>query len=127
MLKRVLAVAVSVVASAATGAGSVQADPIERERYSGTETFSFDDCGFQIDGVATFSGVFILKEGRAGDPTPYLIDNFQYETVYTNPATGEFFTESANGLYKDLRIVNVEATVYRFEASTPANRSVSTT
>jgi hypothetical protein len=116
MLKPVLAAIVAVAAGATAAVGSVHAEPIEREHYSGTESFSFDDCGFQIDGVTTFSGVFMLKEGRAGDATPYLMDNFKYQTVYTNPATGAFFVESANGLYKDLRIVNVEGTVYRFEA-----------
>lgn len=116
MIKRGLFVALVVTASSTFATGTVDADPIEREHYSGTDSFSFRDCGFQIDGVSTFSGVFMLKRGRAGDPTPYVMDNFKYETVYTNPVTQAWFTESANGLYKDLRIVNLEGTVYHFEA-----------
>jgi hypothetical protein len=116
MMRRSLIVALCAIAGSTMAIGRVHADPIEREHYSGTDSFSFDDCGFQIDGVNTFSGVFMLKQGRAGDPTPYLFDNFKSEVVYTNPATGAWFREVANGLYKDLRITNVGGTVYQFEA-----------
>ncbi len=96
-------------------AGAVHGAPLERENYSGTESFSFDDCGFQIDGVIEFSGRFMLKAGRRGDPTPYFFDNYKYRTVYTNPLTGDWFELSGNGLYKDLKITNVSGTVYTFE------------
>jgi hypothetical protein len=94
----------------------VEAAPLVREHYSGTDTFSFDDCGFQIDATSTFSGLFMLKEGRAGDATPYLFDNYEFSQVFTNPETGAWFTGSGNGMYRDLRIVNIEDTLYRFEA-----------
>jgi hypothetical protein len=116
MIKRSVVVALFGIAGSALTIGTVHAEPIVREHYSGTEEFSFDDCGFRIDGVNTFSGVFMLKQGRAGDPTPYLFDNFRSEVVYTNPATGAWFREVANGLYKDLRITNLGGTVYHFEA-----------
>ena len=109
-------IALAVIAASASAVGTVQAKPLVRVHYSGTDSFSFDDCGFQIDGVVTFSGLFMLKEGRRGDPTPYLFDNYEYRTVYTNPATGAWFSQSGKGLYKDLKIVNVDGTVYSFEA-----------
>ncbi len=106
----------TVMAGTAIFSGTAAAQPLVHEHYSGTDTFSFDDCGFQIDGVSTFSGLFMLKSGRNGDPTPYYFDNYEYEVVYTNPETGAWFTQSGNGLYKDLRIVNIVGTVYEFEA-----------
>ena len=36
--------------------------------------------------------------------------------MFTNPATGASFTRHGEGMYKDLHIVNVEGTVYRFES-----------
>jgi hypothetical protein len=95
-------------------APAVRAAPLEREHYSFTDTFSFDDCGFLVDGVAVAEGVFMLKAGRAGDPTPYVFDNYNVVETFTNPATGAWFTITHNGLYKDLRITNVEGTVYDF-------------
>jgi hypothetical protein len=113
---RWLALGVAVVASSALVVESAQAAPLVREHYSGTDSGSFDDCGFQIDFTSTFGGVFMLKEGRSGDATPYLFDNYSYDDVFTNPATGAWFTRHGEGLYKDLHIVNVQGTVYRFEA-----------
>jgi hypothetical protein len=112
---RVLLFAATMIGAATLGVGMANAEPLEREHYSGTETFSFDDCGFTIDGEVTFSGLFMLKEGKRGDPTPYVFDNYQYETVYTNAETGAWFTQSGNGLFKDLKIVNISGTIYTFE------------
>jgi hypothetical protein len=113
---RSLFMALAMVASTTLTLETASGAPLERRHYSGTDSFSFNDCGFQIDGVVTFSGLFMLKAGRQGDPTPYYFDNYEYRTVYTNPATGTWLTVSGNGLYKDLHIVNVTGTVYHFEA-----------
>jgi hypothetical protein len=113
---RKLALAVAIVAGSTFTTGPANAAPLTREHYSGTDSFSFEDCGFLIEGTTTFSGVFMLKQGRAGDPTPYLFDNYSRDTVYTNPATGAWFTLHGNGLFKDLHVVNVEGTIYRFES-----------
>jgi hypothetical protein len=113
---RKLALGVAVVVGSTVAAGRAHAAPLEREHYSGTDSFSFDDCGFLIEGTTTFSGVFMLKDGRGDDAPPYLFDNYSHDTVYTNPATGAWFTLHGEGLYKDLHIVNVAGTVYRFES-----------
>jgi hypothetical protein len=113
----------NVLAAIAVGAiGSlltvpVQADgPLVRLHYSGTDTFSFSDCGYVINADVTFSGLFMLKRGHHGDPTPYYFDNYLVNIVYSSPETGRWFTVDRNGLYRDLRITNVEGTIYRFDA-----------
>jgi hypothetical protein len=113
---RTLALGVAVVAGSALVVEPVQAAPLVQEHYSGTDSGSFDDCGFQIDFTSTFSGVFMIKEGRRGDATPYLFDNYSNDDVFTNPATGAWFTRHAQGLSKDLHIVNVDGTIYRYES-----------
>jgi hypothetical protein len=113
---RTLAVGVAALAGSALVVESAHAAPLEREHYSGTDSGSFDSCGFQIDFSTTFGGVFMLKDGRRGDATPYVFDNYSYDDVFTNPATGAWFTRHGEGLYKDLHIVNVDGTVYRFES-----------
>jgi hypothetical protein len=115
MLKRGLLVALSFIGGSAFAVGTVHADP-PGEHYSGSESFSFDDCGFRIDAVTTFSGLFINKGGRHGvTDAPYIMDNYRFDNVYTNPATGAWFTISGNGMAKDLHIVNVSGTVYSIE------------
>jgi hypothetical protein len=112
---RRLALGVAAVAGSTLAVDPADAAPLEHEHYGGTDSFSFEDCGFLIEGTATFSGVFMVKEGR-GDATPYVFDNYSAYTVFTNPATGAWFTGESQGLYMDLHIVNVDGTVYRFEA-----------
>jgi hypothetical protein len=113
---RLLLLAATMIGASALAVGAANAKPLEHEHYSGTDTFSFDDCGFTIDAEFAFSGLFMLKEGKHGDPTPYLFDNYQYEGVFTNRETGAWFTQSGNGLFKDIKIVNVSGTIYTFEA-----------
>lgn len=93
---------------------AAQAAPLEREHYSGSESFEFDDCGFTVHGEVTFEGTFMLKAPRADGAPPYLFDN--YEAHETLTANGRTLTIDHQGLYKDLRITLVEGTVYQFVA-----------
>jgi hypothetical protein len=118
---RVVSVGVACVGALVVGLASpAGAEPIEREHYSFRESDTFTDteCGapITIDYAAEFSGLFMLKEGRAGDPTPYLFDNYSAVETYTNVANGKTFTLIHQGLFKDLQIELVEGTVYQFTA-----------
>jgi hypothetical protein len=100
----------------ATMAPAAQAAPLEREHYSFTDSFTFDDCGFPIIDDVVGEGLFMLKQGVAGDPTPRLFDNYNVFETVTNADTGAWFTVTHNGLYKDLKITNIGGTVYQFVA-----------
>lgn len=104
----------AILAAAAALAPATSAAPLEREHYSFTDSFTIDDCGFVVRVDLVGHGLFMLKQGRAGDPTPYLFDNYDVLETLTNVETGAWVTISHNGLYKDLRITNVEGTVYDF-------------
>jgi hypothetical protein len=99
------------------GTGTVTITRTANEaHYSFVDFFTYSDCGFQVDGEFHGSGAFHLRPGKQGDPTPYLFDNYDWYAVHTNPANGKWFREAGNGLYRDLRITNVEGTIYSFEA-----------
>ena len=86
--------------------------PLERENYSFTDGFDFDDCGFSIHDEVTGKGTFILKAPRTPDGPPYYMDNYEvHETLTANHRT---LYVDHQGLYKDLHITLVEDTVYRF-------------
>ncbi|CUR55683.1 exported hypothetical protein [metagenome] len=91
---------------------AAQAAPLEHERYSGTDSFDFDDCGFIVHEEVAFEGNFLLKAPRKDGAPPYLLDN--YEVHETLTANGRTLTIDHQGLYKDLRITLVEGTVYQF-------------
>jgi hypothetical protein len=96
----------------------VAARPLEHAHYSWADSWDDTDweCGVDVHVEAWGDGLFMLKEGREGDPTPYRFENFEYHFVVTNPETGLGFREDGSGVYKDLRITHVEGTVYTFEA-----------
>jgi hypothetical protein len=118
VIKLGAAACVGVIVVAA--APPVSAKPIEQEHYSfqDSDTFTDTECGepITIDYAAEFSGLFKLKPGRHGDPTPYLFDNYSGVETYTNIANDETATIRHQGLFKDVHIEHVDGTVYRFTA-----------
>ena len=118
---RVVSVCAACVVGAVVALASpVAAKPLQSEHYSFREedTFTNTECGapITIDYVVEGSGVFKLKQGRAGDPTPYFFDNYKSVETYTNVANGKTATLVHQGLFKDLRIEHVEGTIYQFTA-----------
>jgi hypothetical protein len=91
-----------------------QAAPLERENYSGTDSFDIDVCGFSIHDEVTFEGVFMLKAPESPGAPPRYFDNYDTREVLT--ANGRTAYLNHQGLYKDLRIRHVEGTIYEFTA-----------
>ena len=114
---RRLAIATSVVlASIAIAAAPVSAGTLAHEHYSGSDAGTWSDCGPTYEFEGRWEGLFILKPGRAGDPTPYLTDNYEWHWINRNPENGKWFSERGQGQYKDVKITNLSGTVYRFIA-----------
>ena len=84
--------------------------------YSWVDRFTYDDCGLTVEVTSEGSGSFHLRPGKHGDPTPYLFDNYEWRAVSTNPDNGKWFVEEGQGMYRDLKITNVEGTIYTFVA-----------
>lgn len=111
MKKRLIPIVALLVLAAAAPA---QAAPLQREHYSGTDSFNFDDCGFVIHDEVAFEGVFMLKAPRIAGAPPRYFDN--YHSIETLTANGRTATIEHQGLYKDLRITHVTGTIYQFVA-----------
>jgi hypothetical protein len=117
LVKRLLLPAV--IALLFAMAAPADAQPLEHENYSGTDSFD-TDCEtatgdvFDLHVDVTFSGVFLLKAaGEAGAP-PRLFDNYSAVETITAEGSDRVLTVEHNGLYKDLHITQVEGTVYQF-------------
>ena len=111
-MKRLIISAIVLLALAM--AAPVQAAPLEREHYSFTDSFDFDDCGFVVHVEVVGEGVFMLKAPRSDGAPPYYFDN--YNVTETLTANGRTLTIEHQGLYKDLQITLVEGTIYQFVA-----------
>jgi hypothetical protein len=90
------------------------AKPLERERF--TETDTFVECGSYVV-ESTFNGFFMVKDATPntdGQFFPFQL-NYDYTDIVTNPDTGEFFTVSGNALVKEIQPSLVEGTIYTYE------------
>ena len=77
----------------------------DRENFSGTEEFVWEDCGFPIEVERSFHGVFIGRETRTG----WQRDQFAVHdvAVYSNPANGAWFTLRADTNFRETSIVDL--------------------
>lgn len=113
-MRKLLISACGVLALAFTMALPAQAAPLERENYSGSDSFDFDDCGPLIHEEVTFEGVFMLKAPTKPGAPPRYFDNYEVHEVLT--ANGRTMTIDHQGLYKDLHATLISGTTYRFVA-----------
>jgi hypothetical protein len=104
-----------VVALLALLAGPAAGTVVESGHYSGSDSFSFDDCGFWLDVEATFSGHFRVRADSDGEAF-YGKDTFSYRNVFTNRDTQEWFVIRGHGVFNEIKATLVSGTIYEFEA-----------
>ena len=115
-MRRFMVPWVAAALSLAALATPALARPLEHEHYSGSDSFVFEDgCGTDWAVEVTFSGNFMLKDGRDGSP-PYFFDNYQYREVWTDVSDPDrVVIHQGNGLWRDQHITLVEGTTFHFE------------
>ncbi len=108
-------VGLTALAVLAFGASSAGAKVIGQEHFSGTDSFSFDDCGFTLDVESEFSGHALLRVDKTGQA--FLeVSNLAYRDVLTNPETGKWFVQRGKRLFHDIKATQVDGTIYEFVA-----------
>jgi hypothetical protein len=121
-VRRLAILGIASLVLGAVAAAPASAGTLAHEHYSWEESGEWDGCGPTYEYEAYGSGLFTLKPGHAGDPTPYLTDNYEWHWINRNPANGKWFAEDGQAIYKDVKITNLHGTVYRFiaeEAGSP--------
>ena len=111
---RWLVAGLAVMAVLAFG-GPAAATVVGQQHYSGTDSFSFDDCGFTLVVEAEFQGHVLFRVDRAGQA--FLVkDTFSFRDVLTNPETGKWFVIRGNALFHEIKATHVSGTIYEFVA-----------
>lgn len=97
-------------------AAPASATVIDREHYSGTDSFSYDDCGPTVNVEVTFSGVAHLRVGKGNDESAFFLhDNYEYREVHTSE-TGAVLIVSGNGMFQEVRATREQGNVFLFTA-----------
>jgi hypothetical protein len=108
-------VGLATVAALVFWGGPAAATVIGQAHYSGTDSFSFDDCGFTLDGESTFYGQALLRVDKGGEAF-FVKDTFWYRDVLTNPDTGKWFVVRGHGVFHEIKATLVSGTIYEFVA-----------
>jgi len=125
--RRLVAIIATAMVAVAASAAPVLAAPLDSGTFVEVESYTDTVCGEEWDVVTTNEGHWIIKDGRAGDPTPYYFDNAGYRSVYTDPDDAERgFVTASHAVFKDVRITLLSGTTYRFESMRVGRSSLET-
>src|ERR671918_2647406 len=95
----------------------VGATVVDRGHYSGTDSFTYNDCGYPVGVDAEFSGNYRIRAGKHDDGSAFFLnDNYSYREVHTNLDTGEWFVVRGNGVFDEVGATRVEGSVFEFVA-----------
>src|SRR5688572_9965452 len=85
-----------------------------RVRHIGTDGFSYDDCGFDVDVAVEFGGVFQIRTGTGKEAYAFFAhDNYWYRETHVSE-DGRSLTITGNGNFKETKAVRVEGSVFTF-------------
>jgi hypothetical protein len=110
-----LVLGLATMAMLALWEGPAAATVIEQAHYSGTDSFSFDDCGFTLEVESTFYGQALLRVDKGGEAF-FVKDTYWYRDVLTNPDTGKWFVNRGHGVFHEIKATQVSGTIYEFVA-----------
>jgi hypothetical protein len=113
IVRRTVAASLIAVVATLVICTSASAKVIGQQHYSDTYSFSYDDCGFPVDGAGQVSGHDLLRVLPGGQA--FLDLNRQtFREVHTNVETGKWFVVRGNTLYHEIRGTQVDGNIYEF-------------
>ena len=85
--------------------------------YAADYEFSFDDCGFWIDGSGHVEGVAHLRVGKGDQASAFFLhDKYAFTETWTNRDTGTWLTISGSRLFQETRAIHVGGTLFAFRS-----------
>jgi hypothetical protein len=122
-----LAIVLASLAAVATS-GQVSATLYDQGRYAGSDTFGYDDCGFQVDVASTFGGRYVTREGKNSDAGAFYAHNaFWWREVHVPQNGGRTLIISARMTFQETQGTRVSGSVFEFHAVNPGTITISDT
>jgi hypothetical protein len=106
-----VAAALSAAIALVLAVGQATATVIEHRHFSGTDSASFDDCGFTLQVESEFSGELVVRADKGGEVF-LKVRREEFRDVVTNPATGLWFVIRGHVLLNETKATLVSGTVY---------------
>lgn len=113
--RRLLGAALGSMALLGFGGAQAGATVIERVHFSGSESFTNEDCEFPLEVESTFRLQAHLRVDKGGQA--FLQEAaFSFRDVVTNPETGRWFVVRGHVQAHEIKATQIEGTVYEFVA-----------
>lgn len=110
-----LGLPLALVSGALLAPASAAGAPYENFTYSGSDEFTYDDCGTTLHESITFSGHVLTKPVGDSDGEAYLAHhNYRYESLVTNLETGRSFVWSRTGTFKEIHATHLGGNLWEF-------------
>lgn len=93
-----------VSAAVLLAAAPAGARPLEGGPYEWQDTYTFDDCGFDIHVDARGHGRYVIRDSNPSTDGQFfrLSDKYWIEERYTNVESGKWIVRTGNGLFTEL-------------------------
>jgi hypothetical protein len=102
---------------AISAVGPATATMYSSERYSGSDSWSYGDCGPVVDVTAEWGGLFQIRTGTGRFESAFFAqDNYWWRETHVRRSDGKTIVLSADGLFKETRATHVEGSIFTFTA-----------
>ena len=112
--RRLAALALAVVGSLAI-ASPAAATVVVREHYSDSGEFSYDDCGFVVNGTFEVQGIFMARAGKGDLDTAFFAHDRQTgRDVHVRESDGATVIISHNALFHEVKAEPLGGSLFAF-------------
>lgn len=88
---------------------------VSRDPYSGSDAWSYSDCGFTVDVTSTYGGTFTVRSGP--DPDAFFAhDSYWFREVHVRRSDGKTGIVWGKGNFLETRAIPVGGTLFKFRA-----------
>jgi hypothetical protein len=116
-LRRTLLISAAAAMMVVLGGPAASATVVDRGFYDDSYSFSYNDCGYDVDVEGTSSGHFRVRAGKGKTATAFFVnDNYSYRETHTNVETGEFVTIVGNAVFNEVKAKPLGGNLFEFTA-----------
>jgi hypothetical protein len=105
-----------VVAMALLALGAIPAGAtiFEKGRFSEPYSFTYDDCGFEVEVEGLEQGRYRIRQGTGKTASFFFFQaTFSYREVHTNTETGEWFVVRGRAVINEVKARRVEGSIFK--------------
>jgi hypothetical protein len=114
---RVALPVVVAIALLALGAIPAGATIFEKGRFSEPYSFTYDDCGFEVEVEGTETVQYRIRQGKGKTASFFFFRaTVSFQETHTNPDTGEWFLVRGHGVFNEVKATRVEGSIFRVVA-----------